>query len=141
MSSPETLCVELRSLEIASDGEAFVLGFVAPNEDVHRMELPRWTLHQLMRMLPRLDAALLQARNEPCTDLIAHPVLGWTVEPAGTNGAVVLSVRDARQIESAYLFEVDDALTLHSALGDALADAGQHAMSKNWQPASIVAAA
>ncbi len=95
------------------------------------MELPRWALHQLMRMLPRLEAALLQAREEPGTDLIAHPVLQWAVEPTGTDNAVALSLRDARQIESAYLFAADDAHALHAALGEALAHGGQRATTKN----------
>jgi len=88
MSPPESRRVELSSVEVSPDGERFVLGFVAPNRDVHRMELPRWTVHQLMRMLPRLDAALSQARGERATDRIARPVVRWGAEPTASGDTV-----------------------------------------------------
>jgi hypothetical protein len=123
MSMPESHRVELGSVEVSPDGEGFVLGFIAPNQDVHRMQLPRWTLQQLMRMLPRLDAALVQARGEVGSDLIAYPVVQWCVERTGMEDTVALSVRDARHVESAYLFDACDAAAIHAALGEALATA------------------
>jgi hypothetical protein len=47
--------VELGSIEILPDGESFVIGLVGANQEMHRMEMPAWTVHQLMRVLPRLD--------------------------------------------------------------------------------------
>ena len=63
MSAGETQRVEIRSVEIQPDGESFVLGLVGANQELHRMELPSWAVHQLLRMLPRLDSALAQARE------------------------------------------------------------------------------
>ena len=56
--------VELGSIEILPDGESFVIGLVGANQQMHRMEMPAWTVHQLMRVLPRIDAALAQARDD-----------------------------------------------------------------------------
>jgi hypothetical protein len=56
--------VELGSIEILPDGESFVIGLVGANQQMHRMEMPAWTVHQLMRVLPRLEAALAQARDD-----------------------------------------------------------------------------
>ena len=55
--------VELASIEILPDGESFVIGLVGANREMHRIEMPAWTVHQLMRVLPRIDAALAQARD------------------------------------------------------------------------------
>ncbi len=63
MSPPECQRVELSSAEVTPDGESFIMGFLGANSEVHRLELPFWAIHQLMRILPRLDAALLQARQ------------------------------------------------------------------------------
>lgn len=57
--------VQLASVEALPGGDAFVLGLLTENQDLLRVELPCWTVHQLMRVLPRLDAALAQARGEP----------------------------------------------------------------------------
>jgi hypothetical protein len=85
--------VELSSVELLPDGEGFVLGLVAANRVVHRMELPSWTVHQLMRLLPRLDASLLQAQEQVAGGLIAYPVVQWCVQPTGEGQEVALSLQ------------------------------------------------
>jgi hypothetical protein len=112
--------VEIGSIEVAPHGESFVLGLVDANRDVHRMELPCWAVHELMRLLPRLDAALLQVRHELTSDLIAYPVVQASVEPTGADGAIALSLQTDRRVESAFLLAAHDAAALHVALGDAL---------------------
>jgi len=63
-TTPPGQRVELGSVEILPDGESFVIGLVGANQQLHRMEMPAWTVHQLMRVLPRIDAALAQARDD-----------------------------------------------------------------------------
>ena len=123
MSPTETLSVELSSVEIQPNGGSFVLSLVDANSGLHRMELPSWALHQLMRMLPRLDAALLQAQREVTSDLIAYPVTQWDLERVATDQSVALSVLTDRGAESAFLFGPEDALALHTTLGETLAEA------------------
>jgi len=79
--------VELATVEVQPSGEAFVLGFADADRALLRVELPRWAVHQLMRVLPRLDAALAQARGEP-------------PEPAAEISPIN-RVRSARQARSA----------------------------------------
>ena len=64
MSACETRRVEIGSVEVLPDGESFVLGLVDANRELHRMELPSWAVHQLLRILPRVDGALAQARED-----------------------------------------------------------------------------
>ena len=113
--------VDLGAVRVLPGGEGFVLEFVAAGEQVHRMELPAWALPQLMRMLPKLDAALLQARGEASAGLVAHPAVQWSVDRIEGGDSVAISVRDDRRIDSAHLFAGDDARAVHAALGQALA--------------------
>jgi len=80
--------VELASVEVLPGGEAFVLGLVDSNQQPLRVEFPCWAVHQLMRVLPRLDAALAQARGEP-------------LAPLDGEMSPISRVRSARQARSA----------------------------------------
>jgi len=122
MSAAQGQRFELGSVEVLPDGESFVLLLLGDDQEVHRVELPCWTVHQLMRILPRLDATLMQARESLTTDLVAYPVVQWNVQRTGANSAVAMSVRDERQVESAFLLHTDDARALHAALGETLDD-------------------
>lgn len=137
MSSFENQCVELGSVEVSPHGRSFVLGLVGGNREVHRLELPCSTVHQLMRLLPRLDAALLQARDDVATDLIAYPVVEWAVEPVGADQSVALSLRTDRQVESAFLFAYEEASALHAALTQALDDAKEPAPSRRQHTVGV----
>ena len=120
MSNPATRRVELASIELSADGASLVLELVTANQQSHRMELPSWTVYQLMRILPRIDAALVQSRSEPTTDLVAHSVLQWSVQHTGADDAVAMSMQNDQRVESAFLFETDEARALHAALGKAI---------------------
>lgn len=61
MDAPFVHQVELSAVERFPDGEGFALTFTDTDGQVHRMELPFWAAHQLMRMLPRLGARLPEA--------------------------------------------------------------------------------
>jgi hypothetical protein len=122
MSAAQSQRYELGSVEVLPNGQSFVLSLVGADQEVHRMELPCWTVHQLMRMLPRLDATLMQARERLTTDLVAYPVVQWNVERTGADRAVAMSVRDERQVESAFLLQADEARAFHAALGETLDD-------------------
>ena len=62
------------------------------NQELLRVEFPCWAVHQLMRVLPRLDAALAQARGEP-------------LAPVDGEMSPISRVRSARQARSAVAFE------------------------------------
>ncbi len=51
-----TCQVELSAVERFADGEGLALTFTEADGRTHRMELPFWAAHQLMRILPRLGA-------------------------------------------------------------------------------------
>ncbi|MBS0447397.1 MAG: hypothetical protein JSR59_15765 [Proteobacteria bacterium] len=57
MAAPLTHRVELSAVERFADGDGFALTFTEADGQAHRMELPFWAAHQLMRMLPRLGVA------------------------------------------------------------------------------------
>lgn len=122
-TAPTTYChrAELGSIELLPDGQGFVLALVTAEREVHRMQLPVWTVHQLMRLLPRLDASLLQAQEPVAAGLIAYPVVQWCVQPTGADRAVAMSLTSDQQVEAAYLFGAADARAIHAALGEAIA--------------------
>ena len=110
--------VELGSVELLEQENGFVLGFIDMQNKTYRMQLPPWALHQLMRLLPRLDAALLQARGGLDSGLVAYPVTRWSIERIGIDDAVALSLQTDRGVESAFLLSSADASALHAALGE-----------------------
>jgi hypothetical protein len=112
--------VELRSVEVLPGRDAFVVGLAGPNEEELRLEMPAWTVHQLMRLLPRLDAALTRAHDPAAPAQIAHPVVQWSLQHAAAGDALTLSVRSDRRVRSAFLLEPDDARAIHAALGRAI---------------------
>jgi hypothetical protein len=141
MTARQSHRVNLCSIELVPDGQGFVFGLVAADQQVHRMELPSWTVYQLMRALPHLDAALLRARGEAAGELIAYPVVRWGAEPMGTDGAVALSVLSDRRVESSFLLAADDARALHAALGDLIGVTSSATRAADRQPAANEAAA
>ena len=120
MQAGEIQRVELGSVELAPNGETFVLGLVGANQQTLRMEMPSWTVHQLMRVLPRLDAVLCRSALDDDADLVAHRALQWSVQTAGADGTVALCVQSDQRVESAFSFAQQDAVALHAALGEAL---------------------
>lgn len=120
MSLSETRRVALSSIEIEPGGESFVLGLVGEHQEVLRMQMPSWTAHQLMRILPRLDAALLHARDNITSDLVAHELVEWSMEKTGVDRTVAVCVKTDQLVESAFLLSHDDAMALHAALGESL---------------------
>jgi hypothetical protein len=112
--------VELRSVEVLPGRDAFVVGLAGPNDEELRLEMPAWTVHQLMRLLPRLDAALTQACAPTTATLIAHPVVQWSVQRAAAGDALTLSVQSDRRVRAAFLLEADAARAIHAALGQAI---------------------
>ncbi|MBB3177498.1 hypothetical protein [Variovorax sp. Sphag1AA] len=111
--------VELDCVELLEQENGFVLGFVDMQNGTYRMQLPSWALHQLMRALPRLDAAL-QARSRLNSALIAYPVTQWSAERTGVDDAVALCLQTDRGVESGFLLSRADASALHAALGEAI---------------------
>ena len=131
MTAPQNQRFELGSIELMPDGESFVLGLVDSNEEIKRVELPRWTIHQLMRMLPRLDATMVQARNRLTSDLVAYGVVQWSIERTGADRAVAMSMQDERREESAFWLSAENAEALCCALGEALEGDGEQ-RERNW---------
>lgn len=86
-----------------------------------RLALPRWTLPQLMRVLPQLAATGRQ--DDVCAghSLIAYGVAAWNVEAAGPGLGVAMHFRNEREADAAFYLERADAIALHQALGSAIA--------------------
>jgi hypothetical protein len=68
MNAVFTHQVELSAVERLADGEAFAITFTEADGQVHRMELPYWAAHQLMRILPRLGAPGAAERARSVSD-------------------------------------------------------------------------
>jgi hypothetical protein len=64
MDAPLTRRVALSGVERFADGEGFAMTFTEADGQAHRMELPFWAAHQLMRMLPRLGVAHAVERRQ-----------------------------------------------------------------------------
>ncbi|HEY4068993.1 MAG TPA: hypothetical protein VGM74_18955 [Burkholderiaceae bacterium] len=137
MARSEPQRVELGSVAISPNGGGFVLDLLDANQGVQRMELPPGSVQQLMRILPRLDAALMQARDELSSDLIAHTVVQWSVQPTGVDGSIAMSLQNSQRVELAYLLAADDARALHAALGEALASSGLAPMAPTRVPLDL----
>lgn len=115
--------VELSAVQVLPTGEGFVLEVSNGTEEPLQLCFPVWSLHQLMRALPRIDAAMHQARGAPSSAVLAYPVVDWTVEFAGAGQGVAMSLTTDRSVESGYAFDLDAALVLHRELGEAIARA------------------
>lgn len=126
--------VELSAVQILPDGEGFMLEVRSADQPPLQLRFPVWTLHQLMRVLPRIDAALHQSRQRVSAALLAYPVDDWTVEYAGPDRGITLCIRTDRNIDSGYTFAFDAALVLHRELGEAIAQAQATAASEVVAP-------
>src|SRR5262245_55058052 len=120
---PQVLEVESCSMRALAGGGGFAMDVVDGNRQTVRLQLPAWVMHQLMRALPGLDAAIHQRVDAASHALIGYGVRQWSVEPSGVEQGLALSLRNERAVDAAYHFGLDDAREFYRELGDAIARA------------------
>jgi hypothetical protein len=121
-AAPTRHQVEMCSMRLSERGDGFVMDLANRAQEAIRLEFPDWILHQLMRALPHLDAALA---NGGSGALIAYPLARWSVASAvgGDQPGVALHLRNDRAVDAAFHLELAQAQALHRALGQAIAEA------------------
>lgn len=112
--------VELSAVQVLPQGEGFVLVVRSADQQPLQLRFPVWALHQLMRVLPRIDAALHRCEDAPSRAVLAYPVADWTVEYAGHGHGIAMCLKTDREVESGFAFELEAAQVLHRELGDAI---------------------
>ena len=123
MLAPQVDQVELSAVQVLPGGDGFVLEVRNSDQQPLQLRFPVWSLRQLMRVLPRIDAALNQAQDAPSSAVLAYPVVEWTVEDAGASQGVAMCLKTDRNVVSGFAFDLDAALVLHRELGEAIARA------------------
>src|SRR5262245_7440557 len=96
--------VEACAMRALPRGQGFVMDVIDSGQRTVRLQLPVWVLHQLMRTLPGLDAAIHQQVDDASHALIAYGVLQWSVEPSGIERGLAVSLRNERAVDAAYHF-------------------------------------
>lgn len=104
-------------------GHGFAMDLANAKQESVRLEFPSWMLHQLMRVLPKLDAAMQQPSADAV--LLAYQIAAWRIEHQGYGGGLVMRLRDSRDIESALHFALSDAQDFHRELGEAISKVQQ----------------
>lgn len=122
-SPPVRHQVEMCSMQLAERGGGFVMDLANSAQQAIRLEFPDSILHQLMRALPRIDAALHQRHGVAGGDLIAYPLRRWNVESAGPGLGVALHLCNDRDVDAAFHLAPEAAVALHRELGEAIARA------------------
>lgn len=107
-------------MQLSERGDGFVMDLANRSREAIRLEFPDWILHQLMRALPHIDAALANGNDGT---LVAYPLARWSVAGAGAQGGVALHLRNDRHVDAAFHLDPGQALALHRALGQAIAEA------------------
>jgi len=115
--------VEQFAIQVLPGGDGFVLDLANARHEAVRLEFPSWMLHQLMRVFPRVDAALHEKQQMVSSALIAYSVMAWSIERSGVDDGVALCLRNDRLVESGYHFALEDARVFHRELGEAIARA------------------
>lgn len=119
--TPNSFRVEVCSFGLSADGQAVAMTLSGGAQEPVRLEFPEWIVHQLMRVLPHLDAAIQQRHTGQARSLVAYPVAAWNVEPVGAGMGVAMHLRTDREVDAAYHLSPQDAAALHQALGEAIA--------------------
>jgi hypothetical protein len=120
---PIRLRIDSCSLQLAEHADAFVMEVAEGGGETVRLEFPSWLLPQLMRVLPRIDAAVRRGDAAAAGAPIAYPLDEWRVASAGPGLGVTIRLRDERHVDAAFHLGVDEALALHRELGEAIAGA------------------
>src|SRR5262245_19053443 len=113
--------VETCSMQVTPGGDTFVMDLTTSRHEALRVEFPGWVVHQLMRVLPHLDAAIQQKGDVALASLIAYPVVDWNVERAGLGQGIALWLRNDRHADTACYLSLETAAALYHELGDAIA--------------------
>lgn len=111
------------SMRLAEQGGGFVMELANSDRQAVRLEFPDWILCQLMRALPRIDAALKQRHGAASSDLLAYPVRRWNVEGVGPGMGIALYLCDDRDVDAAFHLSLQAAAELHRELGAVVARA------------------
>lgn len=123
MSVPTTDLFELRAVNLLPCGDGFALVVRTADQGSMELRFPVSTLHQLMRVLPRVDAALHQRASAVSSALLAYPVIDWSAQHLGADGGVGLCLRTDHHVESGFAFDLTAAQRLCADLSTAIAAA------------------
>src|SRR5215470_8442773 len=123
MQHAETHRVAVFSVRVLPGGRGFVLESADTDRKAIRLEFPPWALHQLMRVMPHLDAALhdTEAAAIDASALLAYPVIEWTIGLTGPAGGVALRLRNDRHVDAGFYFALQAAIAFQRELGEAIA--------------------
>ena len=126
--SPHWQNVDSCSIYPSHQGDGFIMEIAQSGEASVQLKFPTCVVHQLMRTLPHIDAALL-TRGEPApAGLVAYPLLAWKVEGVDRStqeaaGSVVLQLRNDRFVDTSLDLDLETATALLHDLGLAIAQA------------------
>src|SRR5262245_41040566 len=107
--------VEVSRVDVLPDQQAFVLSLRHPVHGVLRLQFPRWALYQLMRLLPQIDAAMINVNPDPAPGAIAYPVVQWTFGRLADEG-IAVTLRTDTLVESNFAFDYQAAAAFHFGL-------------------------
>ncbi len=112
--------IAMCALRPAESGDGFVMDLANGANETMRLEFAAWFVPLLLRMLPRIDAALRHGAAQADGSLIAYPLESWNVENVGAGLGVALHLRDGRAVDAAFHLGPEAARALHQALGEAI---------------------
>ncbi|HTT12432.1 MAG TPA: hypothetical protein VMG60_16235 [Burkholderiaceae bacterium] len=108
--------VELSRVDVLPGEQAFVLQVTHPVQGVQRLRFPRWALYQLMRLLPQVDAVMM---NAGAPGAVAYPVKAWSFGRLAQDG-IVVTLRTDTLVDSSFAFDYQAAAAFHFGLGELL---------------------
>ena len=115
--------LELSSVQVLPGGEGFMLEVRTGEKQSLQLRFPALALHQLMRVLPRVDAALHLSQGGLSGALLAYPVIDWSAEHVGPDCGIAISLRTDRHVESGFAFDLEAAQRFFGDLSAAIAAA------------------
>jgi hypothetical protein len=135
-SNSPTDQLELREVNVLPSGDGFMLVVQPTDQQSPELRFPVRTLHQLMRVLPRVDAAMHEGRGGLSSALLAYPVTDWTVKHVGRERGVAIALRTDVHVESGFAFDLDAAQRFCHDLSVAIT-AAKTAMALRDVPATV----
>lgn len=115
-SAPRPHQVEACMVRLSAERPGFIMDLADPEGQTLSVEFPSWIVHQLMRILPRVDAALQAPADASLATVPAYPVTAWHVSSDAEAQSVALHVSDEREVEGGFRFNLEQAHALQQAV-------------------------